>query len=84
MSLERILPSLRCPANGDELTRRGDMLISASGREYPIVQGVPVLLSNTDDPTLWVVKASYEAARKNPDDPYQAEPSLSRRTSCQP
>lgn len=73
MSIETILPSLRCPVNGDELTRRGNTLISAAGREYPIVHGVPVLLSNTDDPTLWVVKASYEAARKNPEDPYQAE-----------
>jgi ubiquinone/menaquinone biosynthesis C-methylase UbiE len=73
MSLETILPNLRCPVNGDGLTRRGDMLISTAGREYPIVHGVPVLLSDTDDPTLWVVKASYEAARKNPDDPYQAE-----------
>jgi SAM-dependent methyltransferase len=60
MSLETILPSLRCPVNGDKLTRRGDMLISAAGKQYPIVQGVPVLLSNTDDPTLWVVKASHE------------------------
>lgn len=73
MSLETILPSLRCPANGDELTRRGDVLISTAGREYPIVHGVPVLLLDTDDPTLWVVKASYEAARKSPEDPYQAD-----------
>lgn len=73
MSLDKILPSLRCPVNGDELARRGEMLISRSGREYPIVHGVPVLLSNTDDPTLWVVKASYEAARKNSEDPYQAD-----------
>lgn len=73
MSLETILPSLRCPVNGDELTRRGDMLISTAGRQYPVVHDVPVLLSNTDDPTLWVVKASYGAARANSEDPYQAD-----------
>lgn len=73
MSLDRLLPLLRCPLNGDALERRGRWLVSQSGETYPIVaDGLPVLLARPpDDPTVWVVKDSYEAARAYPDDPFQ-------------
>jgi len=40
------------------------------GECYPIIQGVPVLLTKTEDPTHWVLSASYDAARNRPDDVY--------------
>lgn len=61
---------LQCPLNGDPLHQEGDWLVSSRGERYPIIQGVPVLLVKTTDPTLWVVSASYDAARNQPDDPY--------------
>ena len=33
--------TLRCPATGEPLRRDGDALVSAAGRHYPIVGGVP-------------------------------------------
>lgn len=64
---------LRCPLHGDPLRQEGDRLVSTRGERYPVVQGVPVLLAKTADPTLWVLKASYEAARNNPGDPYHED-----------
>lgn len=44
VSLDELLPRLRCPASGEGLRRVGDALVSANGHhEYPLVQGVPQL-----------------------------------------
>jgi 2-polyprenyl-3-methyl-5-hydroxy-6-metoxy-1,4-benzoquinol methylase len=64
---------LRCPLNGDALRVDGEWLISTKGERYPIIQGVPVLLVETNDPTLWVVSASYNAARDNSNDVYHED-----------
>ena len=36
--------------------------MSMNGHSYPVVQGVPVLLTASDDPTLWVANASLNSA----------------------
>ncbi len=73
MDLTSALSYLRCPVSATELTLEGDELVSRAGQRYPIVQGVPVLLAETNDPTLWVVKASYDSARSKPPDPYHED-----------
>lgn len=45
VSLEELLPRLRCPRSGDALLREGDALVSdAGGLRYSIVAGVPDLM----------------------------------------
>lgn len=41
---EALLAIVRCPVTGEPLRRDGDRLVSASGRSYPIVGGLPVLV----------------------------------------
>ena len=65
-----LLSRLRCPLNGDALTHEGNGLVSTMGEYYPIIHGVPVLLTKTEDPTHWVLSASCDAARNGPDDIY--------------
>ncbi|MDD5026168.1 MAG: methyltransferase domain-containing protein [Candidatus Peribacteraceae bacterium] len=40
---------LRCPASGSPLTLDGDALVNASRQRYPIVNGIPRLLTPTKD-----------------------------------
>jgi ubiquinone/menaquinone biosynthesis C-methylase UbiE len=60
------LHSLRCPESGQQLTYDpAGVLRSANGQQYPVVQGIPVLL--TDRPsTLWVADASKRVADGDP------------------
>ena len=44
MNLQETLPLLRCPRSHTSLTPVRDKLVSASGDEYPIVNGKPVLV----------------------------------------
>ena len=41
---DALLAILRCPVTGERLVRVGDELRTASGRVYPIVDGLPVLV----------------------------------------
>lgn len=43
---------LRCPATGSTLSRESNEYVSQKGQRYPIIQGVPVLLTPQEDPTL--------------------------------
>jgi len=64
---------LRCPETGSPLQREQNAYVSPAGQRYSIVQGVPVLLTPRDDPTLWVRQASLSAALEHPDDPWHEE-----------
>jgi len=57
---------LICPVDHLALDYRKGSLISASGRKYPVVDGVPVMLSDTVEPTIGVATASLERARADP------------------
>ena len=58
-----LLEHLACPQTGEALELRGDSLCSRSGARYPLVHGVPVLLRDDVPQTIWMAKASLEAAR---------------------
>ena len=55
--------NLACPRTGEPLTRLGDILRSSSGVEYPVVEGVPVLLRDDVPQTIGLAQASLTAAR---------------------
>ncbi len=55
---------LRCPADGAELVEREQLLVCPKGHEFGVVDGVPVMLTESDDETLWVRSASLAAARE--------------------
>ncbi len=55
---------LRCPADGAGLVEREQLLVCPKGHEFAVVDGVPVMLTDSDDETLWVRSASLAAARQ--------------------
>jgi SAM-dependent methyltransferase/uncharacterized protein YbaR (Trm112 family) len=57
------LEYLRCPIDRTTLNSQGDALTCQSGHEFPVIQGVPVLLVPGVDPTLHVLKTSLEIAK---------------------
>lgn len=68
MRTEHLLPSwaletLCCPKTREPLDLRGSELVSPSGRVYPIVDGIPVLLGDDSDPTHHFLSASYRRAQ---------------------
>lgn len=64
---------LRCPVTGSSLHKEGGFLVSVEGARYPVVHGVPVLLSFKEEPTLWVRDASIRRALEDPDDEFHLE-----------
>lgn len=58
----RLLSCLVCPTTKEPLRLDGSVLVSPSGRRYPVVDGVPVLIPDRDDPTIWMATASKQAA----------------------
>ncbi len=64
---------LRCPLTGSSLQRGEKWFESAEGKRYPIVHGLPVLLSPKKSYTLWVAGASIEAANTNPDNEFHED-----------
>ncbi len=63
------LENLVCPVDGSRLHLDNDSLRSENGRTYPIIEGVPVMLVNTDNHTLWVGQASLSHAESGGKDP---------------
>ncbi len=56
------LDMLRCPQDGSVLTIRGNYLVSTSGHKYPIVDGVPVLMTAEWGATIDAMVASLDIA----------------------
>lgn len=52
-----------CPTDKSVLTESGDELVCESGHRFPVVDGIPVLISDVIEPTFHVTKKSLEAAR---------------------
>jgi SAM-dependent methyltransferase/uncharacterized protein YbaR (Trm112 family) len=64
---------LACPVDGTPLTREGDVWVSAAGRRYPTIQGVPVLFRPDATDTLSAMAQSRALASKTgeqADDPW--------------
>jgi ubiquinone/menaquinone biosynthesis C-methylase UbiE len=49
-SISWLLPSLRCPDCAAQLAMAGDGLVCRSRHEFPVIDGVPVLLPSSDAP----------------------------------
>jgi len=68
---------LACPVDGSELKREGAWLVSDSGRRYPVVDGVAVLLRDDVPETIGLARQSLDLARRWADgdqsDPYFIE-----------
>lgn len=55
--------NLACPRTGEPLTCSGNVLRSPDGAEYPVVEGVPVLLRDDVPQTIGLAHTSLTAAR---------------------
>ncbi len=58
----RLFQYLACPQDGKALTESGAYLLCPKGHRYPVVDGVPVLLVEGAQQTLWVAEASLKEA----------------------
>lgn len=63
----RYLDFLACPIDGSPLHLDDGFLVSAGGRRYPVVDGVPVMLRDDVVQTMDLAWTSLEAARKASD-----------------
>jgi SAM-dependent methyltransferase/uncharacterized protein YbaR (Trm112 family) len=61
------LDNLACPVDGSRLELRDGGLVSEAGRRYPVVDGVPVMLRDNVEQTLWVAEASLRQAGSGPE-----------------
>lgn len=72
-----LLKLLVCPRHKGVLEERGGRLVCLEGCEYPVVQGVPVLLLDDVEQTLWVANASLSKARQlRNQDPAKNDPCI--------
>ena len=56
------LQNLVCPIDRSTCDLEGDQLISKTGRRYPVVDGVPVMLIADEQQTIGIARASIERA----------------------
>ncbi|MCX7362571.1 MAG: methyltransferase domain-containing protein [Alphaproteobacteria bacterium] len=61
------LEALRCPVDRSTLSWDGTRLVSAAGRTYPVVDGLPVMLVAEEAQTMDIARASIERAHGNLD-----------------
>lgn len=61
------LKNLVCPVDKSSLAYIDGNFVSSAGREYPVVDGVPVMLVDDVEQTMSLVHASLERARNNDD-----------------
>ena len=59
------IENLVCPVDKQPLRYDGRSLLSSSGRKYPIVDGVPLMLVDDVTQTMPLVKASLERGQNN-------------------
>lgn len=64
---------LRCPVTGSHLRREDNHYVAGNTQRYPVVHGVPVLLTKKEAPTQWLVNASVDAANERPDDKFHED-----------
>jgi SAM-dependent methyltransferase/uncharacterized protein YbaR (Trm112 family) len=70
MNLE-LMAKLSCPRDRLALEYRQNQLFCSAGHIYPVVDGIPIMLLNEVNQTLWVAEASLNCAgRRNISDPY--------------
>lgn len=62
------LENLVCPIDQLPLVYDGSSLRSGNGKTYPVVDGIPVMLVDAADPTLWVGEASLSTADSTTND----------------
>lgn len=74
--LERLI----CPVEKSPLRLDGRFLVSAGGRRYPVVDGVPVMLSPEATPTLGAMRRSLELATAIAEGRDAGDPPLHLRT----
>jgi uncharacterized protein YbaR (Trm112 family) len=55
--------NLVCPRDRQRLRARNNVLECLNRHEYPVIQGIPVMLLEESDDTLWVARASLNLAR---------------------
>src|SRR4051812_24119200 len=56
------LENLGCPVDQTGLTLEGETLVSAAGRRYPVVDGLPVMLIADREQTIGIARASLDRA----------------------
>ena len=59
-----LISILACPRDNCPLTPSGTGLVCREGHAYPVVDGIPVLLVEEDEPTIGVAAASLDCARR--------------------
>jgi ubiquinone/menaquinone biosynthesis C-methylase UbiE len=65
---------MACPRDGRPLEHRHDRLICAEKHEYPLIDGIPIMLLDDVQQTLWVADASLDRTRENKGrDPYYVD-----------
>ena len=60
----KLLELLACPRHRHRMEERAGDLVCPAGCEYPVVQGIPILLRHDVEHTLWVANASLAKARQ--------------------
>lgn len=60
-----LLERICCPSSHSELTQRGNYLVSESGHKYPVVRGVPVLLSPRPGYSIGITALSLDTAESH-------------------
>jgi 2-polyprenyl-3-methyl-5-hydroxy-6-metoxy-1,4-benzoquinol methylase/uncharacterized protein YbaR (Trm112 family) len=68
--------NLVCPIDRSALKFDGKYLVSENHRQYPVVDGVPVMLLSDEEQTIEVASATIEASKKHSeaDDSYAKDP----------
>jgi SAM-dependent methyltransferase/uncharacterized protein YbaR (Trm112 family) len=61
------LDHLRCPIDHSSLSWNGTELITAAGRTYPVVDGMPVMLRRDKPQTIGIARASIDRAMGDQD-----------------
>ena len=60
---DRLMERLACPRDRSRLTLISDILNCEHGHEYPVICGIPVLLIEEAEQTLWVAARSWARAQ---------------------
>jgi len=59
------LDNLVCPVDKQPLNYENGILLSYGGRQYPVVEGIPVMLVDDVEQTMPLINASLERSKNN-------------------